>query len=152
MRNLWVCVSGFLFWNLVFKNTNLGTHFKPGTCSLFEYVVFPFKGRVGGLVSKIDKRLVPPKRSFSHPSFVSLSLSLNGRDGDDFAPSALEKRVSTFCSEAVCFFRNSFSCFLNGDRWNESCNERSIYYARILLYGGVLDQGSLFYCLGCAAV
>ena len=152
MRNLWVCVSGFLFWNLVFKTQTSAHTSNQEHVHFLNMWFFPFKGRVGGLVSKIDKRLVPPKRSFSHPSFVSLSLSLNGRDGDDFAPSALEKRVSTFRSEAVCFFRNSFSCFFNGERWNESCNERSIYYARIFLYGGVLDQGSLFYCLGCAAV
>ena len=72
---------------------------------------------MGGLVSKIDKRLVPPKRSFSHPSFVSLSLSLNGRDGDDFAPSALEKGSARSAVKLSVFFSGiHFLVFLNGDR------------------------------------
>jgi hypothetical protein len=53
---------------------------------------FPFKGREGGIVLKNLAKIVPPQRCFP-PFFVSLSLSLRGRKGDDLAPFAVEKNV-----------------------------------------------------------
>ena len=125
-----------------FEKQNPSWHTPMNTLSNFVMAKFPFKGREGGIVLKILTKIVPPQRCFP-PFFVSLSLSLKGRRGEDWAPFASEENASFHflcCAFNFCFSISDMSLqwflfFLrkpNEERVSRSCVYDAHVYICIL--------------------